>query len=57
MSGDYHGLVSDAMGHLRDGLYEQAETILEGPAMNIAEKLPEPERSKRCAWLLRASSA
>eukprot|EP00946_MAST-07B_sp_MAST-7B-sp1_P002712 g2712.t1 len=56
MSGDYHGLVSDAMGHLRDGLYEQAEAILEGPAMNIAEKLPEPERSQRCAWLLRKLS-
>ena len=53
---DFHGLISDAMGHLRDGLYERAESILEGPVMALAEKLPEPERSQRCAWLLRKLS-
>ena len=53
---DFQGLISDAMGHLRDGLYERAESILEGPAMMLAEKLPEPERSQRCAWLLRKLS-
>ena len=56
MGDEFNGLISDAMGHLRDGMYEKAETILEDQAMVIAEKLPEPERSQRCAWLLRKLS-
>jgi len=53
---DLDGLISDAMGHLRDGDYEVAEKLLENNAIDIIERLPEPDKTLETVKILRKLS-
>ena len=53
---DLSGLISDAMGHLRDGDYEIAEGLLQVNAMKVVEQLPEPDKTIETVKILRKLS-
>jgi len=50
------GLISDSMGHLRDGNYQLAENVLEIEAMHIIETLPQPDKRLEQIKILRKLS-